>query len=165
MRRAIIIALLALAGCPSERVQPIGLHQFMVTGDARQINAKVTETCAKLDRDWIPLGKPPGSPADQFRFECVNSYEIVPAGADSYRIRVLTSDIPLKHTTIPASKDMTAQTVWAPNVESVDKEAMQHATEYCAKMNQTMKIAGGGYDMGPGLDIVFKCVPHGSGAP
>jgi hypothetical protein len=32
-----------------------------------------------------------------------NSYEIVPAGGDTYRIRVLASDIPLKHTTIPAS--------------------------------------------------------------
>jgi hypothetical protein len=164
MRRANIIALLALAGCSSERVQPIGPHQYMVTGDERQINVKATETCAKLDRSWILLGKPPGSPANQFRFECVNSYEIVPAGGDSYRIRVLTSDIPLKHSTIPASRDMTAQTVWAPNVESVDKEAIQRATEYCAKMNQTMKITGGGYDTGPGLDIVFKCVPHGSGA-
>jgi hypothetical protein len=165
MRRAIIIAVLGLDGCSSERVQPIGLHQYMVTGEAKQIHVKATETCAKLDRNLIVLGVPLGSPANQFRFECVNSYEVVPAGGDSYRIRVLTSDIPLKHTTIPASKDMTAQTVWAPDIEPADKEAMQRATEYCAKVNQTMKITGRGFDTGPGLDIVFKCVPHGTGAP
>jgi hypothetical protein len=165
MRLAIIIAVLGVTGCSSERVHPIGLHQYMVTGDGSQINVKATETCAKLDRNWILLGMPPGSPADQFSFECVNSYEIGPAGGDGYRIRVLTLDIPLKHFAIPASKDIPAQTVWARNVEPADKEAMQRATEYCARMNQTMKVTGGGFDMGPGLDIVFKCVPHGTGAP
>ena len=165
MRRAIIIAVLALAGCSSERVQPIGLHQYMVIAKGTQVYAKATETCDKQARKWIAVGNPPGSPADQFRFECVNSYEIVPAGGDDYRIRILTGDIPVKHVTIPASKDKPASLEWVLDEEPADREAMQRATEYCAKASRTMKVTGGGFDMGPGRDIVFKCVPKGTGAP
>ena len=87
MRRAIIIAMLALAGCSSERVQQVGFHQYMVTAKGEQAYAKATETCEKQARKWTALALPPGSPADQFRFECVNSYEIVPGPQDTYRIR------------------------------------------------------------------------------
>jgi hypothetical protein len=157
MRRA-IITLLALAGCSTDPVQPIGFHQYMVTAKGEQVYVKATETCDKQGRKWVVLGNPPGSPADQFRFECANSYEIVPASQDTYKIRVFTPDIPVKHVTIPASKDMTAQTVWAPDIESARRDAMQRATEYCGKMNRTMKITDGGFDMGPGLDLIFACV-------
>jgi hypothetical protein len=165
MRRAIITAMLTLAGCSSERVQPIGLHQYQVTGEWRQVRDKPTETCAKLGRQWIRLGMPPGSPPDEIRFECVNSYEIVPAGADTYTIRVLSQDMQLADLTVPATKDMPATTARFPNVEPADREATQRGTEYCAKMGRAMKITGGGFDAGPGLEIIFKCVPQGSGAP
>jgi hypothetical protein len=163
MRRAIIIVL-ALAGCSSDPVQPIGFHQYTVAAKGEQAFAKATETCDKQGRKWIALGNPPGSPADQFRFECINSYEIVPASQDNYKIRVFTPDIPVKHITIPASKEKPADTEWVLDEEPADKEAMKRATEYCAKASRTMKVTGGGFE-GPGLDIVFECVPQGTGAP
>jgi hypothetical protein len=166
MRRAIIIAMLALAGCSPERVQTIGLHQYKVTGMSfNEADVKADEICAKLERKWIYLGIPEGSPPDEIRFECVNSYEIVPAGANTYRIRVLSSDMPLTHFTIPGTKGMPGQPVRFPDSEPGDKESMRRATEFCAKMNQTVKVTGGGFDAGPGLDTVFKCVPRGTGAP
>jgi hypothetical protein len=165
MRPAIIIAVLALAGCSSERVQQVGFRQYMVTAKGEQAYAKATETCEKQGRKWTALGMPPGSPADQFRFECVNSYEIVPAPQDTYRIRVFTPDIPVKHVTIPASKDRPADTAWLLDEEPAEKEAKQRATEYCEKMNRTMTITGRGFEMDPGLEIIFKCVPRGTGAP
>jgi hypothetical protein len=165
MRRAIIIAMLALAGCSSERVQQIGFHQYMVAAKGEHAYAKATETCEKQERKWTALALPPGSPADQFRFECVNSYEIVPAPQDTYRIRVFTPDIPVKHITIPASKDRPADTQWLLDEEPTEQEAKQRATEYCEKINQTMKITGRGFEMDPGLEITFKCVPRGTGAP
>jgi hypothetical protein len=165
MRRAIIIAMLALAGCSSERVQPVGFHQYMVTAKGEQAYAKATETCEKQGRKWTALSVPPGSPADQFRFECVNSYEIVPAPEDTYRIRVFTPDIPVKHVTIPASKDKPADTEWLLDEEPTEKEAKQRATEFCQKMNRNMKITGRGFAMDPGLEITFECVTPGLGAP
>jgi hypothetical protein len=165
MRRAIIIAVLALAGCSSERVQPIGLHQYMVTAKGKQVYAKATETCDKQGRKWIAVGNPPGSPADQFRFECINSYEVVPAAQDAYKIRVFIPDMPVKHVTIPASKDKPADTEWVLDEQLADKEATKRATEHCGKINQTMKITDRSFDMGRGLQIVFKCVQQGAAAP
>jgi hypothetical protein len=165
MRSPIIFAVLALAGCSSERVQQVGFHQYMVPAKGEQAYAKATETCDKQGRKWIALGMPPGSPADQFRFECVNSYEIVPASQDTYQIRVFTPDIPVKHITIPASKDKPADTEWVLDEEPAEKDARQRATEYCGTMNRTMKITDRRFDMGRGLDIVFKCVPQGTAAP
>jgi len=166
MRRAILIAsVLALAGCSSERVQPTGFHQYMVAANGEQAYVQATETCEKQGRKWTPLANPPGSPAAEFRFECVNSYEIVPAGKDTDRIRVFTPDIPLKHITIPASKEKPADTEWVLNPEPVDKEAKERATEYCAKKNKAMKITGEGFDTDTGLDMTFMCVPSGNGSP
>jgi hypothetical protein len=165
LRPAIIIAVLALAGCSSQRVQPIGFHQYMVTAKGEQAFAKATETCEKQGRKWFALSNPPGTPADQFRFECVNSYEIVPAGGDAYRIRVFTNDIPAKHLTIPASKDKPASMEWVLDKEPADRQAMQRATEYCAKMNQVVKVTSTGFDTGTGSDMVFKCLPAATAAP
>jgi hypothetical protein len=166
MRPAILIAAaLALAGCSSQRVQPIGFHQYMVTAKGEQAYAEATETCEKMGRKWTPLSIPPGSPAAEFSFECVNSYEIVPAGKDTDRIRVFTPDIPLKHITIPASKENPADLVWVPDLEPADKEAKERATGYCAQQNQGMKVVDHAFDAGAGLNITFMCVPRASGAP
>jgi hypothetical protein len=137
----------------------------MVTAKGEQAYARATETCDKQGRKWIALAMPPGSPPDQFRFECINSYEIVPASQDTYKIRVFTPDIPVKHVTIPASKDKPADTEWVLNEEPADKEATQRATEYCRTMNRTLKITHRAFDTGSGLDIVFKCVPQGNATP
>jgi len=166
MRGAILIAsVLPLVGCFSQRVQPIGFHQYMVTAQGEQAYARATETCFKQGRNWTPLGNPPGSPAAEFRFECVNSYEIVPAGKDTGRIRVFTPDIQVKHITIPATKEKPAELEWVPNPEPADKEAKERATEYCARMNQAMKITSESFDSGAGLDMTFMCVPSGNGSP
>ena len=162
MRVAIMFA---VAACSAERVQPIGFQQYMVTANGEQAYAKATETCDKQGRKWTALGNPPGSPADQFRFECVNSYEIVPVDHDSYRVRVFTPDMPVKHVTIAASQDKPADTEWVLDAEPADKEVKKRATEYCAKTKQTMKVVDGGFDAGSGLDIVFKCAPREPGAP
>jgi hypothetical protein len=165
VRPVIIIALLTLTGCSSERVQQTGFHQYTVTATGTQAYAKATETCDKQERKWIALEIPPGSPADQFRFECINSYEIVPASQDSYKIRVFVPDMPVKHITIPASNEKPADTQWVLDKEPGDKEATQRATEYCAKMNRTIKITDRTFDMGAGLQIVFKCVQQGAATP
>lgn len=165
MRLAIIFAVCTVAGCSAARVEPIGLQQYTVIATGQQAYARATETCEKQGRKWTALGNPPGSPADQFRFECVNSYEVVPAGKDNYRIRVFTPDIPLKHVTVPASQDKPADTQWVLDSGLADKEARQRAAEYCIKRNQSMKVVGGGFDAGAGLDIVFACAPRGTSAP
>jgi hypothetical protein len=165
MRRAIIFAVLILAGCSSERVQQVGSHQYMVTAKGEQAYAKATETCDKQGRKWIALAVPPGGPAEQFRFECINSYEIVPASQDTYKIRVFTPDIPVKHLTVPASKERPADTQWVLNEEPADKEATQRATEYCGRMNKTMKTMNKAFDAASGLDIVFTCVAQQTAAP
>jgi hypothetical protein len=166
MRPAILIAsVLVLAGCSSERVQPIGFHQYMATAKGEQAYAQATETCEKQGRKWTALANPPGTPAAGFRFECVNSYEIVPAGKDTDRIRVFTPDIPVKHITIPASQEKPADMEWVLNPEPVDKEARERAGEYCANKNQALKITGENFDKSTGLDITFMCVQPGSGSP
>jgi len=165
MRPVILVgAVLALAGCSSPRVQPIGFHQYLVTAKGEQAYAQATQTCEVQGRKWTPLGNPPGSPATEFRFECVNSYEIVPAGTDTDRIRVFTPDIPLKHVTIPASKEKPADMEWVPDLEPAQEEARERASEYCARKNQALKITGEGFDMSAGLDMTFVCVPSGNGS-
>lgn len=152
------VAGLALYGCSSQAVRPIGIQQYVVAAKAEQAYAKATETCDKQERKWVALENPPGSPANEFRFECVNSYDIVPAGADSYRIRVFTADIPVKHVTIPASDDKPADTQWGLDAEPAERDAKRRATEYCVKTNRSMKVTGGGFVTGQGISILFMCV-------
>jgi hypothetical protein len=165
VRIAFIVSVLAVAGCSAERVQSIGPQQYVVTAKGEQAYARATETCDKQGRKWTALASPPGSPADQFRFECVNSYEIVAAEQDSYRIRVFTPDIPVKHVTVPASQDKPADTQWVLDLAPADKEVRTRITQYCAKANQSVKLVSRTFDAGPGLDIVFKCAPPAAAAP
>jgi len=87
---------------------------------------------------------------EQLKFQCVSPYEIVPidgetlalygdAAKGSYKMWVPTSEIPAG----PAGLT----------------QVMQRPRDYCAKMNMTMKLTGGGFDLGGGLDAIFKCVP------
>ena len=156
MRRAITF-LLVLAACSSERVQQIGFQQYTVTATGEQAYAQATQTCDKQGRKWTALAIPPGSPAAEFRFECVNSYEIVPAESGADRIRVFTPDIPLKHVTIPANKEKPADTEWVLDTEAADEAAKERATEHCGKTNQTMTVMSRAFDSGSGLGIIFKC--------
>jgi hypothetical protein len=130
----------------------------MVTAKGEQAFAKATETCDKQERKWVALENPAGSTANQFRFECVNSYDIVPVGADTYRIRVFTADIPVRHVTIPASNGKPADTQWGLDAEPADRDAKRRATDYCAKSDRSMKVMGGGFIAGQGISILFTCV-------
>src|SRR5580658_4354599 len=160
MRRAIFTAVLTLAGCSSQGVQQTGFHQYTVTGEWTHRYAKARATCARLDRTPVPLDAPLDT--TKFKFECVNSYEIVPAGEDTYRIRVFARDMPLKYVTVPASPPMTLH---VPDAEPADKEARQRATSYCAKMNRNLEVTDAEFAMNPGLTITFKCVPQATGSP
>lgn len=165
VRLVIFIVVLALAGCSSERVQQSGFQQFTVNAKGAQAYAQATETCDKQERKWIAVDMPPGSPADQFKFECINSYEVVPASQDAYKIRVFIPDVPVKHVTVPASKEKPADTEWVLDEERAEKEATQRATEYCGKINQTMKITDRKFDMGRGLELVFRCLQQAAATP
>jgi hypothetical protein len=160
MRVALVIGVVIVAGCSSEPVQQIGFRQYLVTASGEKAFAKATETCNKQDRKWTVLANPPGSAAGQFRFECVNSYEIVPSDADTYRVRVFTPDIPLRHVTIPATQDRPADTQWVYDTEPVEQDATQRASDFCAKTNKAIRVTAQGFVTDPGLEIVFKCVPR-----
>jgi hypothetical protein len=158
MRRT-IIAVLALAGCSSERVQPIGLHQYVVTAEGKQLYAKANETCAKLGRTMVPLPMPPpnsANPRQQLKFECMSPFEIVPVDQHSYRVWVPTST----YLELPANAEM----LHPPDEAVADRYAKQRASVYCAQMNKTMNVTGGGFDMGTGLTVIFKCVSPQPGA-
>ncbi|HEV2442687.1 MAG TPA: hypothetical protein VGT07_09195 [Steroidobacteraceae bacterium] len=168
MRRA-VIAVLALAGCSSQVVQQIGPHQYMVTAPPKEVWAKVGETCAKLGKmaTSIRFG---GDPERQLKFECVSPYEIIPIDSEtlavygdvvkgSYKLWVPTSEIP-KTDTCTACIGLTHPPPFGvPDLAVADQRAKQRATDYCAKMNRTMKQTGGGFDIGTGLDVIFSCVP------
>jgi hypothetical protein len=84
--------------------------------------------------------------------------DIVPAGQGSYKISVPTNTIPVSTATIPATKDIPTQTMRVPDLGVAETRANQLASEYCAKMNKSMVVAGGGFDMGSGLTLIFRCV-------
>jgi len=46
-----------------------------------------------------------------------------------------------------------------PDLPAVYRQAKQRASEYCAKMNRAMVQTGGGFDIGTGLNVTFRCVP------
>lgn len=89
----------------------------------------------------------------------VMASDIVPAGQDTYKISVLTNTIPVTTATKPATKDIPAQTMRVPDLGAAETRAKQLASEYCAKMNKSMVVTGGGFDMGPGLTLIFRCLP------
>jgi hypothetical protein len=129
----------------------------MVVAKGEKAYAKATEVCEKQDKKWTALPNPPGSTAEQFRFECLNSYDIVPLGGDTYRIWVFTADIPVRHVTVPATRDKPADTQWGLDTEPADREVAKRASDYCAKTSKTMEIASRTFEPGTGLKIVFKC--------
>jgi hypothetical protein len=85
--------------------------------------------------------------------------DIVPAGQDTYKISVPTNTIPVTTATIPATKDIPTQTMRIPDLGAAETRAKQLASEYCAKMNKSMVVTGGGFDMGPGVTLIFRCLP------
>lgn len=160
MRRA-IIAVLALAGCSSQHVRLIGFNQYMVTAPPSQVFVKANETCAKLGRlvtsPSIQTGTNVGySRYEQIKFQCMSAYEVVPVDKNSYKIWVPTSEIPVADT---CATCVPPQKMRVPDLPAVYPQAKQTASEYGAKMNRTMVQAGGGFDIGTGLNVIFGCVP------
>lgn len=56
-----------------------------------------------------------------------------------------TNTIPVTTATIPATKDILAQTMQVPDPGAAETRAEQLASEYCAKMNKSMVVTGGGF--------------------
>ncbi len=83
---------------------------------------------------------------------------VVPTGKGTYEIRVPTDKMartPLKMTSCCAPD----RTLEVPDVVSETDRAGRRASKFCAKMNQTLVITGGEFDLGPGLTLIFKCIP------
>jgi hypothetical protein len=165
MRRA-VLALLTPAVCFSQSadvvVQPIGPHQYTVTGQGAEPFRKADETCKKLGRtvNLLPMPAPtdPDAHRWQLNFECYAPYEVLSVGDDSYKIQVPTEMMGRTPFTIPAANGIPARTIQVPDDGPAGARAEQLGRDYCAKMNKTMKITGGGFDMGPGFRVIFKCV-------
>jgi hypothetical protein len=173
MRRLLCVASLTITACGSPPVvQPAGPNQYIVTVSCplwhcprkntslTQVSVAAAETCTKLGKQftltlrYTPKLTTVNPRYQQLRFECLSPYEIVPIDSDtlavygnavrgSFRMWVPTSEIPAG----PGGFD----------------QVMQPASDYCAKMNLTMKLTGGGFDLGTGLDVIFSCVPKQQG--
>lgn len=166
--RCAIIAVIALvsgfAQASQAVVRSIGLHQYVITDAGKEVWAKAYETCAKLGRAMHPLGVPPEEVGidwgKQFKFECRLAYEIVPSARDTYAMWVPTEKImpPPAIRTCPTCKFTVA-----PH-PALEPDPNQVARTYCAKTHKTMVIAGGGFDTGDGLTLIFKCVAPQQGA-
>ena len=161
-----MISVLALASGSLQAsqvvVRSIGLHQYVVTDAGKQEYSKANETCAKLGRKMMPLGVPPEevgiASGKQFKFECILAYEIVPSGRGTYTIHVPTKMMMLARAERmgPTGEVL----VTPPDIGPASEKSERTARGYCAKTHKTMVGTGGGFDMGPGFTLIFKCVPQ-----
>ena len=87
----------------------------------------------------------------------LRAYEVASIDNDSYKIQVATSMMGTVPFTILAANGNPASTIQAPDVGTTSTRVEQLAREY-AKLNASMKIVAGGFDMGPGFRLTFKCV-------
>ncbi|MBS0374799.1 MAG: hypothetical protein JSR73_09440 [Proteobacteria bacterium] len=165
MRRA-ILAVLAPAVCFSQStdliVQPIGRYQYTVTGEGLEPYRKAKQTCDELRRivnhGATPASGDPSGSRWTITFDCYVPYEVLSIDDNTYKIQVPTEMMSTAPFTISASKDAPAHSIQLPDVGPVAARVEQLGREYCAKMNKTMKIAYGGFDMGPGFRVIFNCV-------
>jgi hypothetical protein len=163
-----IIALLALCGgspaVDAQEVQPPELHEYTVTGDGVEAFRKAVDTCAKLGRRVSEFAGPTSADASdskwQIKFQCYVPYEVASVGGgDSYKIQVPTEMMGTVSFTIPAANGFPARTIRVPDQDTASARVDQIGREFCGRLNGSMKIVGGGFDMGPGLRVIFKCVP------
>jgi hypothetical protein len=169
MRRAIIILIFLVSVSAQAVVQSIGLHQYMITNAGKQVFDKAGEACTKLGRIMMPLGVPSsevGIPLEkQFRFECILAYEIVPSARETYTIHVPTKEMlaPIERVCPPDTCPFKSPPTQLPDIGTASAQTEKLGRDYCAKMQKTMVVAGGGFDMGPGFTLIFKCVPPQQG--
>jgi hypothetical protein len=102
----------------------------------------------------------------QFKFECVIAYEIVPGGQDTYQIHVPTGEMlgPSERVCPAPTCPFKNPPALLPDMGAASERTQQLARAYCAKMHATSVVTGGGFDMGPGLTVIFKCVQPQEGA-
>jgi len=174
-----IIAVLALASGSSQAsevvVRSIGLHQYVIADAGKQVFAKAGETCAKLGRTMMPLGVTPQEAAiplgKQFKFECILPYEIVPSGQGAYTIHVPTEKMlaPIDRVCPPPRCPIKPPPYVLPDPGPAMKQTEQLARTFCEKTHQTVVISGRRlgfqFDMGPGLTLMFECIPPRHDAP
>jgi hypothetical protein len=99
----------------------------------------------------------------QLKFECILAYEIVPGGQGTYTIHVPTEEMLAPAERVCPTCNFPANQL--PDLGPASERTEQLARTYCAKTHENMVVKGGGFDMGPGLTLVFKCVPPQQGAP
>lgn len=95
-----------------------------------------------------------------------NAYKIVPSGQGTYTIHVPTERMlaPAERVCPPPTCPLKVPVTQLPDVGTASNQAEQLARDYCGKTHKTLKITGGGFDMGPGLTFIFKCVAPQQGA-
>jgi hypothetical protein len=170
MRRAIIAVLVLVGSSAQAVVLSIGLHQYVITDAGKQVFAKAQETCAKLGRVMMPLGVPSDEvgipPRKQLKFECILAYEVAPNGQDTYRIHVPTGVMlgPSERMCPAPTCPIKNPPALLPDIGAASEQTQQLARTYCAKMHATSVVTGGGFDMGPGFTLIFKCVQPQEGA-
>jgi hypothetical protein len=156
---------------PTSVVRSIGFHQYVITDAGKHVFAEAETTCAQEGRTAMPLAVPPEEAEipfeQQFKFQCILAYEIVPSGEGTYTIHVPTEKmlVPADRVCPPAKCPLKVPLTQLPDIGTASNHTRQLARAYCAKMHQTVVVTGGGFDMGPGLTFIFKCVPPQPEAP
>ena len=158
------MAVLMLAGCSSRGGEQTDRHEYLITAPQGQVFARAKETCAKVGRliSQASFQSESNIPDPPLKIECAAPYEVVPVSKDSYRIWgkdaykiwVPTSEIPK---TDPCPACVPSLPFGFSRLEVADERAKQRATEYCSAMNKTMRQTDGDFDIGTGLNIIFKC--------
>jgi hypothetical protein len=92
---------------------------------------------------------------------CITPGDVLPAGNDTYKISIPTSKIAVVTT---CAACVTPQAIRDRDIAAAATHAMQRAHQYCARKNRTAENAGGGFDAGSGLTLIFRCVPPQQGA-
>ncbi len=156
---------------PTPVVRSIGVHQYVITDAGKHVFAEASATCAQEGRTAIPLAVPPEEAEipfeKRFKFECILAYEIVPSGQGTYTIHVPSDKMlaPIDRVCPPATCPLKVPLTQLPDIGTASEQTRQLAHTFCAKMHQSMVVTGVGFDMGPGLTFIFKCVPPQPEAP
>jgi hypothetical protein len=92
---------------------------------------------------------------------CATTGDVMRAGNDTYEISIPTANIPVAKGCEACEPP---QAIQVPDIAGAGTRAMERAHKYCAKMRKAMAVTGGGFDMGSGLRLIFRCVPSQPGA-
>ena len=92
---------------------------------------------------------------------CATNADIVRTGNDTYEISIPTANIPV---TKGCEACQPPQAIQAPDIAGAGTRVMERAHKYCARMKKARAVTGGGFDVGTGLTLIFRCLPPLEGA-